>query len=55
MIHVSQIKAVEVFDMSNDQKRGKVAAVDMPLEFPYPFVLYLNDRIIMLWAKTMEV
>ena len=45
---------VEIFDMANDQLKDKVAAIEIPSEYPHPIVLYLRKRIVMLWAKTKE-
>ena len=54
MIHVSQIQMIETYDMSKDSKLGQIAAVEIPLEFSHPIVLYLKKRVVMLWSKSEE-
>ena len=58
VIHVSKMKHVEYPDRSefHETKHHSILeiaqALQTPKDFPYPIIIYMQDRIMLLWAKS---
>ena len=58
VIHVSKMKFVEYPDRSEFEETCKYSMLDSaealqtPKDFPFPLILYLKDKVVLMWAKT---